>query len=486
MGRWFALSLLAAFVAALSGCVSHSQPSGTDVDPPGVSDIIAERESSVSAVSGLAFALRCATLTVPQGSLEYDAVLRFALCKPSALPDDVPLPAGQRALLAVYSMVDVRVSGTWPLHLQLLCDFEDPDPYDPGFSVYRLDPDAGTYVAEAAAETTATSAAFGIRPGYYLVTVRSDAPYSADLVGSSPRTEIAFPSAVTASIDNAFGLLAEGTGLVRLTNALAPGYRDRPYVSRDGTRVALVRDGGTGPSRLFATTPSSPQGNLAQVAASQAGWPMGDVSFLPTSVDALVPGLLDLPGAVGPGVFLVHLVGGAAPEQVYRETLVGRAPGSVACSPDGSYSALTTARYFPASTAPGDYDVALIDLSAPSDQEPVRITAGLHTGAEPALTVESLCWAPDGWIWFGATAEGESRIYRCATDGSGLGEIEALRGCRWPAVSPTGGQLVCEQAGSLLLYNVGDGSSQALGPPANGYGASLIAADTTKVSWLGR
>jgi hypothetical protein len=485
MGAWFALAALAACLAAGAGCVTHTTPGGTDVDPPTQADILAERETSVAAVPGLAFTLRYATLTIPRGSLEFDAMLHFALCRPTALPDDVPIPAGERALLAVYAMTDVRVDGTWPLHLQLISDFQDATPFDPGFHAYKLDPDAKTYVPITGAVVTPTSVSLGMLPGYVLVTVAATAPYATDLLGSTTRTEVAFPSLMATGVENAFGLLGDGTDFVRLSNSLAAGHRDRPYVARDGTRVAIVRDGGSGPARLFATTPSSPQGNLTLVAQSKPGWPMGDVSFSTTSVTALVPGLLDVTGAKDPGVFVVQLVGGDEPQQVYQEP-VQAAPLSVACSPDGTHAAIATSRYFPYSALAGTYDVAIIDLAAGLEQEPVRLTATLHPGAEPSLTVGAVSWSPDGWITFGATVGGEPRIYRVAADGSQLVEIEALRGCRYPASSADGTALLCEQSGSLVRYALADGTTQLVGPPANGYGSALVADRTTKVSWLGR
>lgn len=476
---------MAACLAVGGGCVSHTTPGGTDVDPPTQADILAERETSVAAVPGLAFALRYATLTIPRGSLEFDAMLHFALCRPTALPEDVAIPAGERALLAVYAMTDVRVDGTWPLRLQLITDFQDPTPFEPGFGAYRLDPDAKTYVPVADAEITATSVAFGMLPGYVLITVDATAPYATDLIGSTTRTEVAFPSLMATGVENAFGLLGDGTDLVRLTNALATGYRDRPYVSRDGTRVAIVRDGGAGPARLFATTPSSPQGDLTRIAQAKTGWPMGDVSFSTTSVTALVPGLLDTPDAKDPGVFRVQLVGGDDPVQVYQEP-VQRAPVSVACSPGGTHAAIATSRYFPYSGLAGCYDIAIIDLAAGLEQEPVRLTASLHPGAEPALTVGAVSWSPDGWITFGATVGEEARVYRVTADGSQLTEVEALRGCRYPASAADGTALLCEQSGSLIRYALADGASQLVGPPANGYGSALVADRATKVSWLGR
>lgn len=473
----FALALGLAFLAGM-GCVPHTTSNWTDVPAPDAGDIIAERESAVSAVLGLAFDLDCASVTIPGTSLEYDAVCYVALVKPRTLPLGAAVPAGERALVALYARTDVRVGDSWPVTLDLVSDFGDPAPFDPGFRVHRLNTDEARFVAFDGATATNTSVSFGLRPGYWLVTVRDSTPYATDLLGSSETAEVAFPSQVASEASNAFCLQADGTDLVRLTNSLATGYRDRPYVSRDGLRVVLVRDGGGAPDRLYATTPSNPQRRLVKVAEARDGWPIGDVSFLATSIEPLVAGFLDLAGVDSPGVFYVPIAGVEPARQVYADP-GAVAPRSVCASPDATRAAVTTSRWASAG-ASGNRDVAVIDLSQPADQEPLRLTAGL------TAEVDSVTWSPDGWIYFGGSAGGEHRIWRVQPDGSSLSEIEALLGARGPAASPDGGFVMLAREGSLLRYALGDGSLAAVGPPANGYGHALVSDEITKVSWLGR
>ncbi len=185
-------------------------------------------------------------------------------------------------------------------------------------------------------------------------------------------------------------------------------------------------------------------------------------------------------------MYRVFLTGGYAPQLAWQ-TPDGADPVSVACSPDASLVALTTRRYFPGAALAGDFDVELAPTDPSSQVEPVRLTAALHGDAGPAASVRSLSYAPDGaTVYFGAEVSGEFRVYAAATDGSGVAEIEALRGCRWPGVSEDGTTLVCERGGSLVSYALGAESAVLLGPPANGLGFSLVSPRCTKISWLGR
>jgi hypothetical protein len=482
--------------AATAGCVPHQQRGDTSVSPPKPADIIAENDVSVAAIQGLIFTVWGATLNVQPNSLEYDAMVRFALCRPSALPAQPPLPAGTKPLAVFYTMTDVRLSGAWPLDFQIESDFQDPSPDDPGFAVYQLDTGAGSYIRVADAVATPTAIRFGIVPGYFVVTVPEATPTSVGLVGSSPGAEIVFPSTVTADVDNALAMSAAGTDIDRLTNALSHGFVDRPYVSGDGRRLAIVRhclDPSRGiADRLYTTTPSDPVMHLRKIADAQAGVPIGDVSFEPAGSSVLVAGALAGGVTQGSGVFRVPIAGGSPPELVYSDP-GPTPPQSVACSTDGRM-AVATSRFFSNAAPSGCFDVLIAPTSgAPGTGQLVRLTQGLHTPAgggdptAPLATVESLSFAPSGAaVYFGASVNGEYRVYRAAPDASALVELENLRGCRLPAIAPAGGSLVCVRNGQLALVSPIDGTPAFLGPPANGYGASLVSSRATKVSWLGQ
>lgn len=443
-------------------------------------------------------------MNIPPNNLEYDAYVRVALCYPSALPSNIALPAGERALVVVYAITDVRVSGPWPVHFQILTDFGDAAPQDPSFRVYRLDPRGAAYVPLAGASVGPTSAQFGLQPGYTVITVPEASPRAVGLCDSALTADLVFPSAVLAGVDNAFGLRSDGTGLQRITNALSPGYTDRVYVSRAGTQIAIVRAplGGAAPEpiRIYVTVPSNPQVHLRQVATAQVGGTIGDVAFEPIASSLLVAGRFAGTSGAETGLYRVRLHASDAPELLHSDP--GPTPPiSVSPSPDGTRAALTTSRYFRDYVREGNYDVVLVPTDgADPGAEPLRLTAQLHeppppddgAGAdqapgEPLARVNSVSYAPDGTVvYFGAESGDMRRVMWAAADGSGVGELEALRGGRWPAVSPDGASVICERGGALVRYDFGSGQVSYVGPPANGYGAALVSANATKISWRGR
>lgn len=486
----FAAGLALACVLAAS-CVPHSdvRPPVSGPDP---ADIIAEQEVSVAAQDGVVFSVRGAELTVPAGSLEFDALVRMALAEPAGLPPNVALPDGRKVLAIVWIYTDVRVAGRWPLEFQILSDFQDPDPYDPDMQVHCLNAKTGALEPIQGATISRTYVSADVLPGYTVVTVPIATPQAIGLTGSQAVGHIAFPSTVMSQVDSAFGMRPTGTDLQRLTNSLAPGFRDRPYLSANGYRVAIVRESLSGavPDRIFGTTPSNPLEHLTQVATAEAGTKIGDLCFRPDGDSVVVAGHLSGGGTYGGGVFRVPLVGAAKPELIYRDPGPGL-PQSVAISPDGAWLAVTTARFFPGAPGSANYDVIVLPTAGPlepTDAEVIRLTAALHAGAaEPAAEVEAVSISPDGGtVHFGAYVEGQWRVYAATIDGSAVWEMEALRGYRWPALSPDASQMIVGRNDRLYLYAIVTGQMEPLGPPANGYGAGLLSRGTTKISWRGR
>jgi len=497
----FACAALAA--SLVCSCAPHQNVPGQQPDPPALGDIIASEDVSVSASDGITFSLRGATLNIPANSLGYDAIVRLALCRSTALPEDVPLPAGEKAFAVVYAYTDVRVGGDWPLDFHLISDFGDAQPSDPGLRVYRLNVSAGAYDQVTAASVTETSVTLGIEPGYTLVTVPEGTPRAIGLVGSVITPEILFPSTVVPGVDNAFCIRSDGTDLQRLTNSLAPGFADRPYLSRDARRIAIVRSNPDAPAevdRLFLTTPTDPIMHLQLIAEAPAGRRMGDVCFEPTAASMLVAGAVAGSGVIGDGVFRIYVTSASRPELVYDDPAEGP-PHSVALSPDGLYMAVTTSRYYQGQLQDSNYDAILIPVAGPFDDASiVRLTYQFHhpggSGSPiggrpdngiPAGTVDSVCYAPDGSaVYFGATVDGQHSLYRAAPDGSSVTRVEQLDEATAPAVSPQGDILIGQKDGQLVEYDMVNNRVRYLGPPANGFGFGLVSDRVSKISWAGR
>jgi len=495
----------AVWLAALliCSCAQHQSVPGQQADPPALGDIIVSEDMSVTASDGITFSLRGATLNIPANSLGYDAAVRLALCRSTALPEDVPLPEDEKTFAVVYAYTDVQVRGRWPLDYHLISDFGDAGPADPGLRVYRLNVAAGTYDQVTTATVTETSVTLQIEPGYTLITVPQGTPRANGLVGSVVTPEILFPSTVTPGVDNAFCIRSDGTDLERLTNSLAPGFVDRPYLSRDARRIAIVRsnpDARTEVDRLFLTTPTDPIMHLQKIAEAPAGERMGDVCFEPAAASMLVAGAVAGSGVIGDGVFRVYVTSANRPELVYDDPADG-APRSVAVSPDGSMMAVTTSRYYPAQLPGSNYDAILIPVAGPFDDASiVRLTYQFHhpggTGSPiggtpdngiPAGSVESVCYAPDGSaVYFAATVDGQARVYRAAPDASSVTAVEQLDGATAPAISPQGDMLIGQKDGQIVEYDMVNDRVRWVGPPANGFGFGLVSDRVSKVSWAGR
>lgn len=476
---------------AVGGCVPHRSVTPGD-DGPDPAEVIESREVSVSAQDGVVFAVRGAELTVPAGSLEYDAIVEMSLAEPSAVPDGVALPDGRRALVVVWIYTDVRVAGRWPFEFQIFSDFEDPDPYDPDLQIHTLDPRTNTLQLVEDAVITRTYIGARVLPGYLVVTVPMATPQAIGLTGAQTVGHIVFPSTVMSGVDNAFGIRSTGTDLQRYTNSIAPAFRDRPYISANGYRLAIVREclDGSVPDRIYATTPSSPLEHLTRIATGEAGTTIGDLCFRPDGDSVVAAGLLVGSGSYGGGVFMLPVVGDTKPRLLYRDPGPGL-PRSVAISPDGASLALTTARFFPSASAASNYDVIVVSYDGPVDRaegDLTRVTAPLHAvSGAPGARVEAVSFSPDGsTVYFGAYVADQWRIYGAAIDGSSLWEVEGLRGYRWAAVSPDATQMVVGRNDRLYTYTAGTGQILPLGPPANGFGYGLLSRGTTKISWRGR
>jgi hypothetical protein len=502
----------------LSSCVPHGEVTPS-VEGPDPTDIIEEQEVSVAAQDGVVFSIRSAQVTVPPGSLEFDAFVHAALVKESALPDDVSIPENRKALAVFWFNTEVRVAGRWPVEFQIMSDFQDPDPYDPDFRIHRLNPETSGFEDVTDATITRTYVAFRALPGYFVVSVPLATPQAIGLAGSQAVGHIAFPSTVMDDVDSAFGIRATGTDFERFTNALAAGFRDRPYVSGNGNRLAIVRESldGSVADRLYGTTPSNPLGHLTLAATAQQGTRLGDVCFHPSGDSVVVAGQLVGAGTFGGGVFLADLVGDDEPTLLYRDPGPGL-PVSVAISPDGGRLAIATARFFPEEPAGVNFDVIVVPVGAPldpSDEQVVRLTTDLHTPdppgddppqdpaaqqdggdgdgeeesgpTEPLAVVEAVGFSHDGaTVYFGAYREGAWRVYAAAADGSSLTELEVLRGYRWPAAGPDGTEIAVGRNDRMYLHRLGTDDIDPVGPPANGFGAGLVSRGTTKISWRGR